>query len=496
MKKTAAVFAAILVLAGAVAVSAGGVSPIVVAAGRVRFAQGAGLTLAFEGRRVRPDIDVVVPVGARIETGEGRLEVQTVDGNLYWFGPATVFDFESSDPTGERSSLFLGRGSLVVATRRPVTVITASGSVFCPGGGTYSIVKPELGPTAVRVSTVSGRAARVLRQATFLSRFKIGVAPDEELLAWTRERQKLWKMTLARANLYSRVDVLPPMVATRGSDGKVHWHRVKAAGPLGWLQGQVVDNTYLAFSPRMMRAQNVLPAIMSTSWTDYEIWLWYTVERYNAIRWAWDVVSGWHAEWYYDPLAGFSAQFNALEPFFSAFIWPPNIRAVWPDYPWMGVGGPGFPFWYGFGGPFSFIPPDPLPVLVNRGGGLVRPTRDLRERHFLGRIPVREHRPAFVALRRPARIRLRLETDPGLRSPRMAARLDPRQRDFERLRRGPSAVFRGGSLVNGGAFRGGTVWGRASVARSTSSAPRSVSMVSRSAPSGGGARVSAGGKGH
>ncbi|NOZ78337.1 MAG: hypothetical protein GXP48_03975, partial [Acidobacteria bacterium] len=311
----------------------------------------------------------------------------------------------------------------------------------------------------------------VLRQSTFFSRLWIGHRTDSGLMKWVEERQRSWKLTLARADLYSRVDVLPPMVASQGPDGKIRWRRVTAAGPLSQLHGEIIGNTFFGFEPGFMWAQGVLPAVMST-WSDWETMLWFRVEQYNSIRWAWNVPYGWHAEWYWDPLAGFSAQFDALEPVFSTFMWPPYMWGypdLWPGYP-------------GCRSPFSFNPPSPLPVVLRRGKPLRRP-RGFSGPALTGTIPFNRKHPMVVGLREPYRVKLRLRIDAGLRSPRIAARLDVRRSDLERarLRAVRGTVEPRVSWVSAGR-RGGIVH-RAAV----SSQSRTVTRVSRS--SGGSRRV-------
>lgn len=429
------VMTGLMMCAGMTVASAQQVDPIKVAAGRVRFAEGQGMSLAFMGQTVAPKIDDVIPVGAKIDTGQGRLEIQTLNRNLYWFDRATSFDFEAADPVGDRTVLFLGKGAMALETVKPVTILSGAGSVYFPAGGMYSITKAAYGRTKVRIGTVSGPEPEVLRQSTFFSRLWIGHRTDSELMQWVKERQESWKLTLTRANLYSRVDVLPPMVADRGADGKIHWIRVTDAGPLTWLHGEIVGNTWLgSFAPllaepgtmwpqtALMWAQGVLPPVMAT-WSDWEIMLWFRIEQYTSIRWAWNVQYGWHAEWYWDPLAGFGAQFNALEPIFSVCMWPPYLDA----YP---------PFYVRYRRGMELrgtTPPKPLPVDVRVGGALHRP-RGVGGPALDRAIPINRKHPVVVGLRKPYRVRLRLRTDEGLRSPRIAARLDVRRTDLERAR--------------------------------------------------------------
>ncbi len=445
------------------------VDPIKVAAGRVRFASGHGTRMTFMGRTAKPRIDDVIPVGAKIETGQGRLEVQTLNRNLYWFDTGTAFDFESADPVGDRTVLFLGKGAMAVETVKPMTILSGAGSVYVPAGGLYSITKPAYGRTKVRIGTVSGSEPEVLRQSTFFSRLWIGRRADGTLMRWVHEREQSWKLTLERANLYSRVDVLPPMVADRDSGGAFRWERVDDVRPLTQLHGEIVGNTFLGFVPRMMWAQGVLPPVMST-WSDWEIMLWLRVEQYTSIRWAWNVQYGWHAEWYWDPLAGFSAEFNALEPVFSAFMWPP-LAWGYPDL-WPGYGAYGWRL-------SSFDVPQPLPIVLREGGPLHRPGRFF-DPAFDGMIPFNRKHPMVIGLKKPYRVRLRLRTDEGLHSPRIAARLDIRRSDLERARwRTVRGVSRQIPWVSAG--------GSAGVVRRISSASRDR-RVTRVARSSGGAR--------
>ena len=111
------------------------------AVGRVRFAEGNGARMTLAGTTVIPDIDMLVPVGATVQTGSSRLEIVTLNGDIFWFGHDTIFDFEGSDPGGDATTLFLGRGSVVVRAAAPFTLVTGAGTLLMPGGGTFVLSK-------------------------------------------------------------------------------------------------------------------------------------------------------------------------------------------------------------------------------------------------------------------------------------------------------------------------------------------------------------------
>lgn len=379
-----------------------------VAAGRVRFIEGTGGEMTFQGKTVAPDLDFLVLVGAAFRTNQSRLELQTLNGDLFWFGHDTDFHFEASDPQGDQTTLFLGKGSFVVRTKAPFALITGAGSVLLPDRGTYSVSKGEFGKEKLVVGTVVGPSPTVIKQSTLFSKISIGKKVNEELVGWMHQREKNWKLTLGRAGMFSNVDKMSPMLAYTNDAGKLRWRRVATVRPISWAQGLVRDNLFLwgppAFRFGYLRATGFLPTAFM-GWSDFETSLWFMTNWYNSLRWAWDVPHGWHAEWYWDPLGGFGAEFSL-----AGYFWGPAFGCgghyrywTWPDEP--GLWFP--PIWAGYN--------VPRPVMR-------------------GRIAAGMSRPVVVRLASHARLRDRLRTDPGLRSIRQAERLNVRPADLRRAR--------------------------------------------------------------
>ena len=435
-----------------------------VAAGRVRFVDGAGGEMTFQGKTVAPDLDFLVLVGAAFRTNQSRLELQTLNGDLFWFDHNTDFHFEASDPAGDQTTLFLGKGSFVVRTEAPFALITGAGSVLLPARGTYSVSKGEFGKEKLVVGAVSGPAPTVIKQSTLFSKISIGKKVNQDLIGWMHQREKNWERTLGRANLFSNVDMMPPMLAYTDDAGKVKWRRVATVRPLSWAVGLVRDNLFMwgppAFRFGYLRATGLLPTAFM-GWSDFETNLWFMTNWYNSLRWAWDVPHGWHAEWYWDPLGGFGPQFSLAGYFWGAAFGCGGYYRywTWPDEP--GLWFP--PIWAGYN--------VPRPVMR-------------------GRIAAGMSRPAVVRLADHARVRDRLRTDPGLRSIRQAERLNVRPVDIRRAqaRRAMRPVYfpdwnrRGTSPVY-----------TTSQSTSSSQTGRRVSGVARPSP-GGGRSVRPGGR--
>ncbi len=435
MRRAVYVIAAVAMMLTAVA-QATPTSPdvAILAAGRVRFVEGSGVRVTLGGTTVTPDLDSLVLVGATFQTGNSRLELQTLNGDLFWFDRGTDFDFEASDPEGNGTALFLGRGTLVVETAAPLNLITGAGTLLLPAGGTYSITKADPGKQRTAVATVAGPEPTVVNHATLFSKFSLGGEGDAGLLAWTRQRQEEWRATLVRADIFSHVDQLPPMVAHTGPDGERQWRRVTHAGPLPWLSGWLVDDLWVGgYDVGLLRAAAVLPAGLDHR-SSFEIWLWFLNNRYNSLRWAWSVPLGWHAEWFWDPLAGSGPQF-ATALYFSPL-------PTWDWYAnWLRESD-----WLTRRSRFSrraAVPPGTRPVLS-------------------GVIPERAGKHPRVRLVDDARLRDRLRTDPGLGSLRRARSLDPRP------------VSAGRDHGGGGAV-GGAPSARARLRRRVVRAPRAVS---------------------
>ncbi len=275
------------------------------AAGRIRFIQGEGATCTFNNKTFAPLMDYLVLLGATFETNNSRLEVVTLSKNLYWFDNGTDFYFESIDPRGDTTRLFLGKGSFVVKTKLPFTMISGAGSVYFPGNGRYMVMKNAFGKDKVFVTTLEGEKPVIVKKSTIFSRIKLKKQEDSGLTAWVTDREDNWRRTLTRANVFSNVDKMPPYVAFTGTDGKRHWKKVTDVKPIYRMNGMLSGN-WLLFNPRLLRATGLWTPY-ATYMDDFQISMFFATRQWNSVRWAWSVPSGWYAEYYWDPLAGFGA---------------------------------------------------------------------------------------------------------------------------------------------------------------------------------------------
>lgn len=388
------------------------------AAGRVRFAQGDSARCAFNKKTFTPIMDCLVLLGAAFETNDSRLELVTLNQNLYWFDKGADFYFESIDPRGDTTRLFLGKGTFIVETELPFTVISGAGSVYLPANGRYQVMKNAFGKDRVYVTTLKGERPVIVKKSTIFSRIKLEKKESPQLAAWVNNRKVNWKKTMTRASVFSHVDKMPPFVAFTGSDGKVNWKKVKYVTPVYRMNGMLSGN-WLLFNPVMIRAMGLWTPYMLFM-DDFEVSLYFATNRWNSVRWAWNVPNGWHAEWYWDPLAGFGADNNY------AFLWGNNLADYWI---WNG-------YWRGWVGDAFYDQG------INVNGMNSRPGRDhqlvrrpkpvrhypgLRETErdgFRGRLAdnqiVRSHR--WIVPDMAGQIRTRV--DRTLRTERQARRLD------------------------------------------------------------------------
>jgi hypothetical protein len=238
---------------------------------------------------------------------------------------------------------------------------------------------------------------------------------------------------------------------------------VATVRPLGWATGMVRDNFFVGgpgyFSLGYLRATGPLPGAF-VGWSDFEISLWFRTNWYNSLRWSWDVPLGWHAEWYWDPLGGFGAEFGM-----GTCFW-------WPCPYW----GPGYGNYWCRGGdhdrphlPHHWCPPIPT------GSAAQRPV-------LRGRISTNFTRPVVVRLADHSRVTDRLRTDPGLRSIRQARHLDVRPVDIRRARLRHATRSAHFPMWSGyGTRRFSTV----SQAATSSSPSRRVGGMARPSPGGG-----------
>jgi hypothetical protein len=303
------------------------------AAGRIRFVQGEGATCTFDNKTFSPLMDYLVLLGATFETNNSRLELVTLNKNLYWFDNGTDFYFESIDPKGYTTQIFLGKGSFVVKTKLPFTMISGAGSVYFPGNGRYMVMKNAFGKDKVFVTTLEGEKPVIVKKSTVFSRVKLKKQENRELTAWVTNREDNWRRTLTRASVFSNVDKMPPYVAFTGTDGKRHWKKVTDVKPIyrmngmlsgNWLllnrhyqdsllmengdvRGALISNNWTFFTPKVLRATG-LWSPYADSMDDSQISLFFAASQWNSVRWAWSVPSGWYAEYYWDPLAGFGVK--------------------------------------------------------------------------------------------------------------------------------------------------------------------------------------------
>jgi len=305
------------------------------AAGRIRFTQGDNARCTFSGKTFTPLMDYLVLLGATFETRDSRLELVALNKNIYWFDKATNFYFESIDPKGDTTRLFLGKGAFIVETKLPFTMISGAGSVYFPAKGRYLVMKNAYGKDKVYVTTLKGEKPVTVKKSTVFSRIKFHKKDNPELSVWVANRNENWKRTRMRANVFSNVDKMPPYAAFTGNDGKRHWKKVTNVNPIYRMSGMLSGN-WLLFNPTLLRATG-LWSPYTTYMDDFEISLFFSINRWNSVRWAWNVPLGWHAEYYWDPLAGFGAEYPyRCDGFIDGTLadyW------IWHDY-WRGwIGG-------------------------------------------------------------------------------------------------------------------------------------------------------------
>ncbi|MCK5879781.1 MAG: hypothetical protein KAH24_08370, partial [Holophagae bacterium] len=287
----------------------------------------------FNNKTFAPLMDYLVLLGATFETNDSRMELVTLNKNLYWFDKGADFYFESIDPKGDTTRLFLGKGAFIVETKLPFTVISGAGSVYLPAQGRYLVMKNAFGKDKVYVTTLKGERPVTVKKSTIFSRIKLEKKENPELTAWVTNRENNWKRTVRRANIFSNVDKMPPYVAFTGNDGKRHWKKVADIAPI-YRMSWMLSGNWLLFNPSMIRATGLWnPYAMYMD--DFQISLFFATRRWNAIRWAWNVPVGWHAEWYWDPLAGFGADNR-----FGFLLGDNNLADywIWNDYRrgWIG----------------------------------------------------------------------------------------------------------------------------------------------------------------
>ncbi len=393
-----------------------------ITAGRVRFAVGEP-ELTFGDKTYKVGFDYLVLLGSTYRTGNGKLEIVDFNNTTYWFDTDTVFHFETMDIGGSKTTLYFGKGKAVIETKKPVVLTLASASVFLPAKGSYLVMRDIEGKDKVYITKIEGKEKPYfVKKNKVFTRIHFNKKTDEAFVNWVKRRKHDWALTKSRLLMNSRVDRLPPVLAYTDDNGKTHWYRVSYVKPIYQISNVLFDNWYI-FDPVLTHAYGLLsPA--TTYMTDYQIWLWFSVNRYNSIKWAWDPYHGWHAEFYYDPLAGFGAEYGFSVDYLA---WQLSLL----DY----LERAGYRYY------------DDC-IVYGRGWDVIRPLPKVRER-------------VFRYVKKPMAIRARLNTDPEVRDARVAAKIGLREGDYRRIdyyseggsRRIPSRRVITSGVGNGHAIR-------------------------------------------
>ncbi|BBB31897.1 hypothetical protein TTHT_0276 [Thermotomaculum hydrothermale] len=363
-------------------------------AGRVRFAIG-NPELYFNGKAYKVGFDYLVLLGSTYDTKDGRLELVDFNNSTYWFDKNTKFHFETIDIGGDKTTLYFGKGKAVIETKKPVVLSLASSSVFLREGGTYLVMRDIEGKDNVYITKLSGKERpSIIKRNKIFTRVHFNTKTDNEFVSWVKQRKHDWALTKSRMLLNSMVDKLPPVLAYTDESGKTRWYRVSYVKPIHQISNVLHDNWYI-FNPELTHAYGLLSP--STIYmTDYALWLWFSVNRWNSIKWAWDPFHGWHAEFYYDPLAGFGAEYGFSYDYVE---WQLSLS----DY----LARAGYYCDYHC-------------IYRNTRRGIVKPLPEVRER-------------VFRYVKKPLAIRARLNTDPEIRDARVAAKVGLRESDYRRL---------------------------------------------------------------
>ncbi len=272
------------------------------AVGRVRFVEGNSAKLSFREKDAKVQLDYLVLLGGIFETKKGKLEVVDRNNDVFWFDSDTTFHFEEFDPEGSRTTLFLGKGVFACKTNKPFSIITGAGSIMFPANGRYIVEKPEFGKTKTTITVLEGKKPALIKKSGLFSKFEFKNKVDNsKIYSWMQKRQEDWRKTLVRARLFSNVSIMSPYIADTKDDGKVSWIKVSYMKPYYTADMMVKGNAFYYYNEDLLRASGIAPALVS-KFTDDEIRLWFVTNKFNAIKWAWNVERGWHAEFYYEPL--------------------------------------------------------------------------------------------------------------------------------------------------------------------------------------------------
>ncbi len=365
-----------------------------ITAGRVRFAIGHP-EFDFNGKKYSAGFDYLVLLGSTYNTNDGKLEIVDFNSSTYYFDKNTKFHFETIDIGGDRTTLYFGKGKAVIETRKPVVLSLASASVFLPENGTYLVLRDTENRDRVYITKLEGKQRPYfVKKNKIFSRVYFNRKKYDKFVDWYKRRKHDWALTRSRLMMNSMVDRMPPVVAYTDDSGKTHWYRVNSVKPIYQIDNILFDNWFI-FDPVLVHAYGLLsPATIYM--TDYQLWLWFTVNRYNSIKWAWDPYHGWHAEFYYDPLAGFGAEYGFSVDYLA---WQLSLL----DY----LERAGYHYYDNC-------------IIYGRGWDIIRPLPHVREK-------------VFRFIKKPVAIRARLNTDPEIRSANVAAKIGLRKSDYRRI---------------------------------------------------------------
>ncbi len=381
--------------------------------GRIRYVEGSGIQMAFARQTVEPKEDFLVLVGATFHTNDGRMEFQTLGGDLFWMDSQTDFDFEASDPSGDQTAIFLARGSFVVQTSVPITVITGAGSIFLPAEGSYCVSKVKMGNRKTTVSILSGPNPEVIKYSSGNSRIQLDGKRNVELVSWVGQRTRDWERTLSRARLYSHVDREPPAIAYTDDSSQLHWRWIDTVRTVMNAPSLVSNFWFNGYSPSLSQTTALL-TYFPIRWSDAKILMWFTENHCNAVRWAWDVARGWHAEGYFDPLGGLGGRY-ARSPLAS---WALDN----PDW---------FRWFYDFD-PSGMADTSQAQPVQTTDGLPVPAAGPAHAFNIQAPLAAKNQRWLLVRLKEESRISQRLLNDPRLKKPRRAQRLDVEHIDIQR----------------------------------------------------------------
>jgi len=275
------------------------------AVGRIRFTDP---SIPVSDADSRLDLDVLIMLGAPLNTQNQRIEFLDLHQNIYWLGENSRFHFESFDPQGDKTVFFLGSGSAIVQVEQPITLATSSGQVRLAANCIYAISKPKPGKKNVTISVVEGASPKILAEKKRNSRIEIlSQAQPSALLAWQAQRKADWSLTLRRLKVFSNVSLMSPYLAHTASDGTLNWQKVSYIHPF-YRAADFIDGNKFFLKMDLFRTSGMLNA-QARNWTDFQIYMHFATNRFNAVKWDWNVLAGWHASMYYDPLWGTSAEF-------------------------------------------------------------------------------------------------------------------------------------------------------------------------------------------